>query len=267
MSEYVLGSDDAEIARLDGQAVALAGAGDALLRAAGIAPGMRVLDLGTGLGHVAFQLAEIVGPEGSVVGVDRQARMLAIADRRRTTDNVQFVKADVRTVRVDGPFDAIVSRLLVQHLTDPVEVLRGQQANLRPGGIMAAIDCDAGSVRAEPDVALVNQAIRWVEAAIRAARGDPRAGARLILLLRKAGFADVAGLGIQAYQPPGDPPGPAMLAGVIRTLEPAIVAGGIATKDEIGVDTLEERLLRDVEAAGAVFLPPTVAGAWGRLRS
>jgi ubiquinone/menaquinone biosynthesis C-methylase UbiE len=69
--QYVLGSDTAEIARLDAQAESIAAPTALLLRAAGIAPGMRVLDLGTGLGAVAFAVAELVGAEGAVVGVDQ----------------------------------------------------------------------------------------------------------------------------------------------------------------------------------------------------
>jgi hypothetical protein len=56
MTRYVLGSDDAEIARLDHQAAAIAGATAAILPAAGIGPGMRVLDLGTGLGHIDYDI-------------------------------------------------------------------------------------------------------------------------------------------------------------------------------------------------------------------
>jgi SAM-dependent methyltransferase len=267
MSEYVLGSDDAEIARLDRQAALIAGASDALLRAAGIGRGMRVLDLGTGLGHVAFQVAELVGPEGSVVGVDREAPALAVAESRRTTDNVRFLEADVRRVRFDEPFDAIVSRLLLQHLPDTVDVLRHHLVNLRPDGILAAIDADGGAVRAEPDVALVNQVMGWIEAALRSAGADPHVGARLVPLLQEAGLADVNSLGLQTYFAPGDPGGPAVLAGIVRTLAPTIVARGIATEEEIGGDTLAERLGRELEAADAVMLPPTIAGAWGRVRS
>ena len=80
---YVLGSDDAEIARLDAQAGSIAGATEALLRAAGIGGPMRVLDLGTGLGHVAFLVADLLDAGGSVLGVDQAARLLEVADRRR----------------------------------------------------------------------------------------------------------------------------------------------------------------------------------------
>jgi ubiquinone/menaquinone biosynthesis C-methylase UbiE len=69
---YVLGSDGAEIARLDAQAAMSAPATRLLLQAGGrIGRGMRVLDLGTDLGHVAFDVASLVGPEGTVVGIDQ----------------------------------------------------------------------------------------------------------------------------------------------------------------------------------------------------
>src|SRR5690242_8122281 len=91
-TEYVLGSDESEIARLDAQAAAFAAPTNLLVRAAGIAPGMRVLDLGTGLGHVAFDLAETVGERGSVLGVDQAAPLLDVADRRRAVRDVRNLR-------------------------------------------------------------------------------------------------------------------------------------------------------------------------------
>jgi SAM-dependent methyltransferase len=267
MSEYVLGSTDVEIRRLDRQAASIAGPTAGLLAASGIAPGMRVLDLGTGLGHVAFLVAEMVGPEGSVVGVDREAPLLAVAEQRRTADNVRFVEADVRAARFDEPFDALVCRLLLFHLPDAVHVLRHHHGNLRADGLMVAIDFDIGSCRTEPQVPLAARALGWIDAAFRAAGANPVIGPRLIPILREAGFTDVAGFGIQGYIPAGDPSGPALLAGVVRSLAGPIVAGGIATEAELGLDTLEQRIGQELEAADAVLLPPTVAGAWGRLPS
>jgi SAM-dependent methyltransferase len=265
MSEYVLGSADAEVARLDHQAAAIAGASAALLRASGLAPGMRVLDLGTGLGHVAFQIAEIVGPQGAVVGVDREAPLLAVAETRRTGDNVSFVESDVRTARFDEPFDAVTCRLLLFHLPDAVDVLRHHRVNLKPDGLFVALDFDAGSARAEPPVPLAEQAAGWIDAAFRAAGADPRVGAKLIPLLREAGYTDVAGFGIQGYSAPED--AAAFVSGLVRTLAPTILGHGIATEGDLGLDTIKDRLRRELEDGRAVFLPPTVAGAWGRLRS
>lgn len=261
---YVLGSDEAEIARLDGQAAAIALPTRLLLQIAGVGPGMRVLELGTGLGHVASMAAELVGPEGSVLGVDREAPLLAVAESRRTLANVMFAEADARSFRDPEPFDAIVARLLLFHLPDAVDVLRHHLEALRPGGTMIAIDFDVGTARAEPPVPLVTTAVGWMERGFRSAGADPRVGPRLAPLLRQAGCEDVQTLGIQGYLQPEDGHGAVMLAGVVRSLAPQILEQGIASEEELGLASLEERMRQQVAAADAVVLPPALVGAWAR---
>jgi ubiquinone/menaquinone biosynthesis C-methylase UbiE len=72
-SDYVLGHNDREQLRLIRQARILAPFTDSFLRAAGIASGMRVLDIGCGMGDVTMLAAQLVGPTGSVVSVDQEA--------------------------------------------------------------------------------------------------------------------------------------------------------------------------------------------------
>jgi SAM-dependent methyltransferase len=263
-SGYSLGSDDAEVARLDGQAVALGPPTHMLLHVAGVGPGMRVLDVGTGLGHVAFIAAEAVGPEGAVVGVDQDPRLLGVAESRRTSDAVTFVQGDARSFRDAAPFDAVVTRLLLFHLPGALEVVRHHRDALRPGGVMLAIDADNGTARAQPAVPLVASAHGWIDRAFLAAGADPYVGARLGPLLRDAGFEDVQTLGVQGILQPESGHGPAMLVGVLRSLAPTILEHGIATEAELGLDSLEERMQEQVAAADAVVLPPCLVGAWGR---
>jgi hypothetical protein len=109
----------------------------------------------------------------------------------------------------------------------------------------------------------VADALRWIDAAFRAAGAWPRIGVRLAVILREAGFSRVTTFGVQAYLQPGDPSGPAMLSGVVRSLAPAIVRHGIATAGEIDLPTLEQRIAEATRTSGALILPPTVVGAWG----
>ena len=225
-----------------------------------------VLDLGTGLGHVAFMVADLLDAGGSVLGVDQAARLLEVAERRRAAagaENIEFLQADARAFSASEPFDAIVARLLLFHLPDREEVLRRQLDALRPGGTMVVIEFDIGAMRGEPEVPLVEAVRRWIEAAFRAAGADPRIGAQAGQLLRRTGFADVSTLGIQAYFAPSDPIGPLLCASVTRSLAPQIVAHGIADEAELGLETLQERIAEQVVARDAVILPPTVVGAWG----
>jgi len=265
---YVLGSDPQELERLDRQAAMIERPTRTILQAAGLAPGQRVLDLGTGLGHVARIAGELVGPGGTVVGVDAASDVLAVARERAIgagEQHVSFVEADVRTFRADTPFDAVTGRLILFHLADPAAAVRHHLANLRSGGTFVAIDFDLGACRAEPDVPLVAETLRWVTQAFSAAGAAPRIGARLGPVLRDAGLKHVATLGLQGYVQPGDPAAGRLLGGVVRTLAPAIVSHGIATSEQIGLDTLDDRITNALTAADAVLLPPIVVGAWGRV--
>ena len=264
--QYVLGSTDEELARLDHQAALIERPTRLLLQAAGLKSGMRVLDLGSGLGHVARLAGELVGPTGSVMGIDRSRDALAVArDRteRAGTPHVNFMDGDVTTWRTSEPVDAIVARLLLFHVADPAAVARHHIDNLRPGGMFVAIDFDIGASRSEPPIALVEETLSWVEKAFRAAGAWPRIGARLGLLLDEAGFTRVTTFGIQPYLLPRDQAGPALLSGVVRSLAPAIIRHGIATAEQLELATLEARLSEAARRADAVILTPTVAGAWG----
>jgi ubiquinone/menaquinone biosynthesis C-methylase UbiE len=265
--EYVLGSDRDEIARLDEQSAAIEEPTRQLLVTAGIRDGMRVLDLGSGVGHVAGLVAELVGSEGAVVGVERSAEMVSVAEARRAaagTANVRFVEDDVRSFRDADEFDAVVGRLILFHLPEPVTVVRHHLGSLRPGGLVAMIDFDIGTARSEPPVPLVATLRGWIEAAFRAAGANPRVGARLGEILRDAGVLDVASFGIQPYLAPDDPRGPRTLGGVVRTLAPRIVSERLATEAELDLGTLEQRIADDLRRAAAVLTLPCLVGAWGR---
>lgn len=117
-SGYQFGSGigEDELARLEIQGRALAPGTRMIFAGAGIRPGMRVLDLGCGAGDVTFVAADLVGPDGSVVGVDHSPDALARARLRagqRGLAQVRFVEGDLNDPAPGGPFDAIVERLVL----------------------------------------------------------------------------------------------------------------------------------------------------------
>ena len=243
--EYVLGSDDVEIARLQAQAAIIAEPTALLFHRGGIRPGMRVLDLGSGPGDVSFQVAEIVGPQGSVVGVEQDPAQIAVATQRRdrlNLDNIEFRQGDARTFVDEEPFDAAVCRLLLMHLPDAADVLAHHMQNLRPGGVFVAVDYDMGGARALPEVELYSRVRDWLKAGFEYAHADPFVGMRLPVLFGQAGY----------------------VVGVVRAMKEAIVGSGVITEDEMGLDTLEQRLGDALSAASAVYTVPTVVGGWGR---
>ena len=107
--KYGLGHTDRELERLQTQAGTLEPFTRRLFLDAGVEPGMRVLDVGSGVGDVAFIAAEIVGDSGEVVGTDRSAKALDVAKKRaldHSMDNVSFLRGDPTELTFDDGFDA-----------------------------------------------------------------------------------------------------------------------------------------------------------------
>jgi SAM-dependent methyltransferase len=137
---YVLGDTDAEHLRLVRQARLLAPFTERLFRDAGIVVGMRILDIGCGMGDVSMLAAQLVGPSGRVVGVDRENPVLDKARQRAELagfENIVFIQADVSTLAHREQFDAVVGRFILMFLPYPVDVLKTLGTLVRPGGIVA----------------------------------------------------------------------------------------------------------------------------------
>lgn len=111
-----------------------------LLRSAGIREGMRVIDYGCGAGDVSFIAADLVGPQGHVIGVDRDPAQVEFARERARTagrTNIEFVEGDFSTLFGADAADAVVGRFVLMYQADPAEALNRALANLRPGGVCA----------------------------------------------------------------------------------------------------------------------------------
>lgn len=263
--QYPLGSDPAELERLDHQGTMLEPATQMLFEAAGIRDGMRVLDLGCGAGDVAFVIAGLVGPTGEVFGIDRSADAVAKATfraRQRQLERVRFAAGDICEPAPGGPYDAIVTRLVLMYVSDPAAVLRTQAALLRPGGIVAPIEFDITSAGAVPSTPLVQRALSWILDAFSRAGIHTALGPRLWTVARDAGLQPLGMLGVQPYFGPNDPNGAALLTGVVRTLLPLLERTGVAHAAEVGVETLQQRMSEELARANAVFVFPPLSTVW-----
>src|SRR5262245_25255929 len=105
----------------------------------GVLPGWRCLEVGAGRGSIARILAERVGPNGRVIATDINPRFL---DSLKAS-NVEVRQHDILTDRLDGPYDFVHSRYLLEHLSNPAKALTHMVGALRPGGVLLAEATDA----------------------------------------------------------------------------------------------------------------------------
>lgn len=116
--------------------------GDEGLRVLAPAPGERALDIGCGFGDTAQQLAELVGAEGSVLGVDAAPRFIETAREeaaRAGSSNVRFEVLDVEARPFEEQFDLAFSRMGTMFFANPVAALRNVRKTLVPGGRLAMV--------------------------------------------------------------------------------------------------------------------------------
>jgi len=256
---YPLQSSADERRRLTAQAGLVAPLTQRLFEKAGITSGMRVLDIGSGSGDVAFLAARFVGAGGTVIGIDRDRAHVAFAEQRAKAGllaNVRFMTGDFREVELSPPVDAIIGRLVLMYAADPLDALRRALGNLRAGGVIAlqesVIDYD-GPVLIEPLNCLAAKAVEWFRAGFKHAGVHPRMGMRLFGLMRAAGLNPATEIDMLVPIQQG-PEGAlfSILTAVVRSQIPAIVASGVATEAEIDIETLEQRLIADAPASGVV---------------
>jgi ubiquinone/menaquinone biosynthesis C-methylase UbiE len=139
-ADYVLGHTSVEQQRLIRQARVLAPLTERFLRDAGISSGMRVLDIGCGMGDVTMIAAQLVGPAGHLTSIDLDQASIETAQRRAAAfgfENTSFNRADIAAYVPPNPFDAIVGRLVLQFVADPIAIIKRLYGMLRPGGILA----------------------------------------------------------------------------------------------------------------------------------
>ncbi len=116
--------------------------GDVALRQYRPRPGSRVIDIGCGFGDTTQQLAALVGPTGSVVGVDAASQFIATARREARAagfPNVRFETADVQTAAIESQFDLAFSRFGTMFFANPVLALRNLRGCLTPGGRLVMV--------------------------------------------------------------------------------------------------------------------------------
>lgn len=267
-ADYALGSNDRERQRLVRQGAILRGFLETAFRAAGIGPGMRVLDIGSGVGDVAFLAADLVGPQGSVVGVDRDPDNIAWAAKRAVQagrSNVRFLTNEFTEFFDSQPFDALVGRFILMYLPDPVATLSVLSRHLRSGSAIAFCEPDYTVLSTTfPEVPLLRQCEEWQREAFRRAGARTDMGMRLYHTFRDSGFVDT---GIMVSQLSGYGARRELIdffSESIRSILPTIEEQKIATREEVDIDSLASRLEAQALAVDPQWVSIRYVSAWAR---
>jgi SAM-dependent methyltransferase len=233
-----------------------------LLIKAGIKPGMRVVDLGCGVGMVTQLLADLVGPTGKVFGVDfsgaqiEQARALLSKELK----NVTFVQASATNTGLPREsFDLVYCRFLLIHLTEPELALREMYQLLKPNGLIACEDGDLTSAGSEP-------ASRLQDFSTLFGRLGPKwgvdytLGRRLFQMVLGANFSQAEIVFNQPVFAKGE--NKRLLELSVAEAGPAFVAAGLISNEELQHSLNEMRRLADDEKVLALM--PRMSQVWAR---
>ena len=265
---YALGHSDRELERLAVQARLIDPMTRRFFRDAGIVPGMRVLDVGSGAGDVAFLVADLVGDTGQVVGIDRVPAALVAATARAAAlslRNVSFREGDPSDMTFEQPFDAIVGRYVLMFQHDPTTMLRKLVTHVRRGGVVIFHEPDWDSVRSFPPAPTYDRCCRWIVETLRLSGADPRMGIKLHATFVEAGLPaptmrleSVIGGGSNSSDQVH------FKTDLACTLVPEMERLGVAPASEIDAQTLAERVLNEIIGSNSVIVGRSEIGAWSR---
>lgn len=263
-----MGHTDHERRRLALQAAVLNPLTDGFLRRAGISAGMRVLELGCGIGEVSLMAARLVGPHGQLHCLDFDPAALEIARQRVKSaghDHVTFENVDIHHHSPERLYDAVIGRHILVHTPDPLAVLRRVVSLLHPGGVAAFQEGDFSRFHhGHPEMPLFNRTGELIIQFINRAVPHPNIGAQLFHLMQEAGL-----------QPPecraeyvmdGGPHSPIYewFAETVRSLLPRMEAMGLTTAADVEIDTLAERMRAEALAVGGAGFSPLHVAAFAR---
>jgi SAM-dependent methyltransferase len=225
--------------------------------------------VGCGVGDVSLLASSLVGPDGSVVGIDLDPRSLAFARQRaceHELTNVTFIEGDFREFVSPRLFDAVVGRFVLMYQGEPATALSHLAGLVRPGGAIVFQEPDFHC----PHIARPEAVDTWCEAwervteVFEASGMHTRMGLGLYELFVEAGLTPPH-MHIDVHVlTPADALGPKVAAQTLRNLMPIFERFRVATLEELDPDTYADRLLADLAASRAVLGWPPLVSAWTR---
>ena len=220
-----------------------------LLAVAGLRAGMRCLDVGCGGGDVTLKMAAMVGPEGHVVGVDRDQSILQLARR------------EAEELAEESTYDLVFARYLLSHLPRPQRAVEAMVRAARPGGRLVLEDVYFPGHYCYPPSAAFDRFVELYQAAARAQEeGDAAIGVRLLGMALEAGLEDVrVGLVVPTFR---EGEGKLVTRVTMEHIREAVVGAGLAS--DLEVDEVVDELGRLAEDDRTLMSMAPTFQVWGR---
>jgi ubiquinone/menaquinone biosynthesis C-methylase UbiE len=261
---YLLGDSPAEIRHLVEQAEVYAEEATELFDLIGVDAGSAAIDLGCGVLGVVHLLAERVGANGRVVGLDREARMVEAGQRfaERHGLAVEFLEGDATATDLpDRSFDIVHARTLLLNVQNPAQILTEMVRIAKPGSVVALQEPDASAWNCDPPHPAFEVLRGAILNAYRRTGKDFNIGRRTARMLREAGVNDVQARATARVTHVGDYYQTFLLtiAGLVREV---IVQAGDLTSDEF--DSYTAALRAHLEAPDTSTCQPLMWQAYGR---
>ena len=192
-TEYVLGTNDEEVCRLELQHKVWRERMLDCWHRAGIGPGQSVIDLGCGPGFASLDLAKIVGPAGQVKAYERSERFLsylAAKSQEQGIDNIERIAVDFDCDEFPvGTADAVWCRWVLSFVSKPEALVESLSKAIRPGGVAIFHEyLNYATWQLLPGQAAFNRFVEAVMSSWRTGGGDPDIGLRLPSMLHHSGF-------------------------------------------------------------------------------
>ena len=205
----------------------------ALLERAGIAPDIRCVDIGCGGGAVTLEIARLVAPGGTVVGIDTDEAKLGLARQaaaERGVGNIEFRVGDARDWDEPGGYDLVYSRFLLQHLDEPVSLLHRMWAAAADSGVLIVEDADFDGWCCDPPNAGFEVFLDTYRRVLAGRGGDHAIGRKLHRYFLAAGIPAPE---VTLVQPIHEGEAKLLAWSTLEATADAILADGLATPDQL----------------------------------
>jgi SAM-dependent methyltransferase len=271
---YSLGHSDGELRRLELQGSLLAPTTERILRAAGLKKGVRVLDIGTGVGDVAMIAARLVGPSGRVLGIDSAPIVLDRARQRAKSANltqIDYEALSLHDFHHAELFDFVISRNTIGHNKDRVDFLRRAGKLVRHKGTIAIMEValpepnppksPTGYPWSDPSAPLYDEIMDLCMTAFVLAGGRASTGSHLVRLFHEAQLGEPT---LIRDDPTCGPTSPMVEVACLMlvSLLPILEMHGVTSAAKIDLDTLQERVQKTVSETHSQLRQANIVGAW-----